>query len=155
MISGCENGHTAKVKEDDTEYAETLAEYAEATIQETESERQPEDADGQIGQEADDGSTEGLSYPYDYLDVNDPRAQEIIADGWEEWILLESFYLSDYAGNHDAFWWDGLNSETLRLVETESFICISCAVSKESGLIEELGLNQWNISRNGFEISRW
>lgn len=277
MISGCKSGHTMKVKEDNTEHAETLAEYTEATIQEAESERQPEDADGQIEQETDDGSTEGLSYPYDYLDVDDPRAQEIMADGWEdgfltsvpirglvgytpisnqwgglasyhkdreilieknmgkgvfqsdklaavkedmagmfmdiirnrgnnaedyqmvfsnssmleqlnvflnndigeEWILLESFYFSDYAGNSDTFWWDGLNSETLRLAETESFynfqfiffadyrdmgygendeapaICISCEVSKETGLIEELGLNQWGISRTGFEISRW
>lgn len=254
MISGCESGHTVKVKEDDTEV------FLEDS-----------------SQKSDIDSTEELSYPYDYLEVDDPRAQKIIADGWEEgfltsipikgmvgytpisnkwgglasyhkdqeiliqenvgkglfqsdklavvkedmaemfkdiiwhrgnnaenyqmffsdsgmleqlnvflnndigeeWILLESFYLSDYAGNQDEFWWDGLNSETVRLVETESFynfqftffadyrtmgygedeeapnICISCAVSKESGLIEELGLNQWSISRNGFEISRW
>lgn len=277
MISGCESRHTAKVKEDDTEYSEAKGESAEAAIQETESERQPEDADGQMDQEADADSMEELSYPYDYLDVDDPRAREIIAAGWEdeflatvpirglvgytpvsrkwgglesyhkdreilieksvgkglfqsdrlaavkedmaemfkdiirnrgnniqeyqvffsdssmpeqlnvflnndigeEWILLESFYLSSYAGNDDAFWWDGLNIETLRPVETEAVynlrfifyadyramgygendeapsICISCAVSKESGLIEDLGLSQWDISRNGFEISRW
>lgn len=284
MISGCESGHTAKVKEDDTEYVETRAEYAETkaeqaevAIQETEGERKSEDADGQMSQQANNDSAKELSYPYDYLEVDDPRAQEIIAAGWgggfstsipirglvgytpishrigglasyhkdreiliqknvgkgllqsdklaavkedmaemfqdiirnrgnnvedyqmffsnsimpeqlnnflqndigEGWILLESHYLSAYAGNCDDFWWDGLNSETLRLAETESFynfhfiffadyrameygendeaptICISCAVSKESGLIEELGLSQWDISRNGFEISRW
>ncbi len=107
--------------------------------------------------------------------LNDFLQKDIGAD----WILLESFYLSSYAGNDDDFWWDGLNSETLRSVETKSFyylqftfyadyrtmgygeddeapaICISCAVSKESGLIEELGLSQWDISRNGFETSRW
>lgn len=277
MISGCESDHTVKVKEDDTEYVEIRAEQAEVTIQETEEKNKIEVFSEDSSQESDIDSTEELSYPYDYLEVDDPRAQKIIAAGWgegfltsipirglvgytpisnkwgglasyhkdqeiliqenigkglfqsdkltvvkedmadmfkdiiwnrgnnvedyqmffsdsgmleqlnvflnndigEEWILLESFYLSDYAGNQDEFWWDGLNSETLRLVETEYFynfqfiffadyrtmgygedeeasnICISCAVSKESGLIEELGLNQWNISRNGFEISRW
>ena len=290
MISGCENGHAAKVQEDNTEHAETSAEsseareeHAETAMPETESEGQPEADDGQMSQEADDGSTEELQYPYDYLDVDDPRAQEIIAAGWEdgfltsipirglvgytpcserygglagylkdreilieknvgkgvfqsdklavvkedmaemfmdiirnrgdnaedyqmffsdssmleqlnaflnndigeEWILLESFHLDEYAGAtwesgaQDTVYWGGLNSETLRSIETESLynfqftffadyrvmgygeddvapiICISCAVSKESGLIEELGLNKWDISRNDFETSRW
>ena len=70
MISGCESGHTAKVQEDNTVYVETSTESSEAreeqaetAIPETESEGQLEADDGQMSQEADDGSAEELQYP--------------------------------------------------------------------------------------------
>lgn len=106
----------------------------------------------------------------------------------EDWLLLESFYLSDYAGNAEEIAWYS-NSETIweneengvthRMTETESSYCfeflfyadyktmnygeedeaaalaINCALSKETGLIEEIGISRWYISREDFETSRW
>lgn len=106
----------------------------------------------------------------------------------EDWLLLESFYLSDYAGNAEEIAWYS-NSETIweneengvthRKTETESSYCfeflfyadyrtmnygeedeaaalaINCALSKETGLIEEIGISRWYISREDFETSRW
>lgn len=96
----------------------------------------------------------------------------------EDWILLEGFSLCDYAGNSGEFWWDW-NTEATRLTETEGHynfqflfyadyramgygedesaaaVAIACAVSKETGLIEEMNFYQWDITRYDFEISRW
>ena len=106
----------------------------------------------------------------------------------EDWLLLESFYLSDYAGNAEEIAWYS-NSETIweneengvthRMTETEFSYCfeflfyadyktmnyekgdkaaalaINCALSKETGLIEEIGISRWYISREDFETSRW
>lgn len=106
----------------------------------------------------------------------------------EDWLLLESFYLSDYAGNAEEIAWYS-NSETVweneengvthRKTETDSSYCfeflfyadyktmkygekdkaaalaINCALSKETGLIEEIAISKWYISREDFETSRW
>lgn len=106
----------------------------------------------------------------------------------EDWLLLESFYLSYYAGNAEEIAWCS-NSETIwrneengathRMTETESSYCfeflfyadykamnygeedeatalaINCALSKETGLIEEIGISKWYITREDFETSRW
>ncbi len=106
----------------------------------------------------------------------------------EDWLLLESFYLSYYAGNAKEIAWYS-NSETIweneengvidRMAETASSYCfeflfyadyktmnygeedeaaalaINCALSKETGLIEEIGISKWYISGEDFETSRW
>lgn len=106
----------------------------------------------------------------------------------EDWLLLESFYLSDYAGNAEEIAWysnietvweDEENGVTYRKTETDSAYCfeflfyadyrtmnygerdeaaalaINCALSKETGLIEEIGISKWYIAREDFETSRW
>lgn len=106
----------------------------------------------------------------------------------EDWLLLESFYLSYYAGNAEEIpwysdsemvWENGENGVTHRMTETESSYCfeflfyadyktmeygekdkaaalaINCALSKETGLIEEITISKWYISREDFETSRW
>lgn len=106
----------------------------------------------------------------------------------EDWLLLESFYLSDYAGNseqivwynkNETTWRDEKNEITYRLAETDSLYCFAfyfypdyqtmgygpedkaavipftCAVSKETGLIDEISISKWYIKRCDFEESRW
>ena len=106
----------------------------------------------------------------------------------EDWLLLESFYLSYYAGNaeeipwysdSETVWENEENGVTHRMTETESSYCfeflfyadyktmeygekdkaaalaINCALSKETGLIEEIAISKWYISREDFETSRW
>ena len=106
----------------------------------------------------------------------------------EDWLLLESFYLSDYAGNseqivwynkNETTWRDEENEITYRLAETDSLYCFAfyfyanyqtmgygpedkaavipftCAVSKETGLIDEISISKWYIKRCDFEESRW
>ncbi len=106
----------------------------------------------------------------------------------EDWLLLESFYLSYYAGNaeeipwysdSETVWENEENSVTHRMTETDSSYCfeflfyadyktmeyrekdeaaalaINCALSKETGLIEEIAISKWYISRENFETSRW
>lgn len=106
----------------------------------------------------------------------------------EDWLLLESFYLSYYAGNaeeipwysdSETVWENEENGVTYRMTETESSYCfeflfyadyktmeygekdkaaalaINCALSKETGLIEEIAISKWYISREDFETSRW
>lgn len=106
----------------------------------------------------------------------------------EDWLLLETFYLSDYAGNeehitwfckNETTWQDEENEITYRLSETDSSYCFAlffyadyrtmgyepedkaaaiafnCAVSKETGLIDEISISRWYITRYDFETSRW
>lgn len=106
----------------------------------------------------------------------------------EDWLLLESFYLSDYAGNaeeiawysnSETIWEDEENGVTHRKTETDTAYCfeflfyadyktmnygerdkaaalaINCELSKETGLIEEIGISKWYIAREDFETSRW
>lgn len=97
----------------------------------------------------------------------------------DEWVLLESFYLSDYAGNADELWWAGEDLDATRQTETDgcynfyftffadcramgvgkderaSVIDFSCAVSKETGLIEEIGISKWDFLREEIEKGRW
>lgn len=106
----------------------------------------------------------------------------------EDWLLLESFYLSYYAGNaekipwysdSETVWENEENGITHRKTETDSSYCfeflfyadyktmkygekdkaaalaINCALSKETGLIEEIAISKWYISREDFETSRW
>lgn len=106
----------------------------------------------------------------------------------EDWLLLESFYLCDYAGNEEQILWynknettwrDEENEITYKLAETDSLYCFefdfyadyrtmgyeqedkaaailfSCAVSKETGLIDEISISKWYITRHEFEVGRW
>lgn len=106
----------------------------------------------------------------------------------EDWILLESDYLSYYAGNDDEIAWynksettwkDMENEITHRPTETPSHynfeflffadyrtmgygadqeaaeLALNCAVSKETGFIEEIGISKWYLTKEGFETSRW
>lgn len=106
----------------------------------------------------------------------------------EDWLLLESFYLSRYAGNEESIYWcnkrettwrDYENEVTERLTETDTMylfdfsfyadyrtmryrdddeaaeIYFSCAVSKETGLIEEISISKYYMNRFDFESIRW
>lgn len=106
----------------------------------------------------------------------------------EDWLLLESFYLSWYAGNIESFYWsnkseitwrDLENEVTERLTETDAMylfgfsfyadyrtmecgeydkaavIYLDCAVSKETGCIEEISISKTYMHRLDFEEMRW
>lgn len=107
----------------------------------------------------------------------------------EDWLLLESFYFSWYAGNYDEIcWfskvetaWMDIEEEgvTLKSSETDTMyhfefrffadyrtmgyaeddeaaeIAFTCAVSKETGLIEEISMCKCYLRRNDFETMRW
>lgn len=106
----------------------------------------------------------------------------------EDWLLLESFYLSWYAGNTENIYWynksettwrDFENEVTKRLTETDTMyhfeyefyadyrtmeygeydkaaaIYFTCAVSKETGLIEEISISKDYTHRHDFETMRW
>ena len=106
----------------------------------------------------------------------------------EDWLLLESFYLSWYAGNTESFYWsnkseitwrDPENEVTERLTETDTMylfgfsfyadyrtmecgehdkaaeIYVDCAVSKETGCIEEISISKTYMDRHDFETMRW
>lgn len=106
----------------------------------------------------------------------------------EDWLLLESFYLSWYAGNTENIYWynksettwrDFENEVTKRLTETDTMyhfeyefyadyrtmeygeydkaaaIYFTCAVSKETGLIEEISISKFYTHRFDFETMRW
>lgn len=106
----------------------------------------------------------------------------------EDWLLLESFYLSWYAGNIESFYWsnkseitwrDPENEVTERLTETDTMylfgfsfyadyrtmgygeddkaavIYFDCAVSKETGCIEEISISKTYMDRHDFETMRW
>ena len=106
----------------------------------------------------------------------------------EDWLLLESFYLSGYAGNREQITWynknettwrDEENEITDRLADTDSLYCFtfnfyadyrtmgyeqedkaasilfSCAVSKETGLIDEISISKWYMRRCDFEEGRY
>lgn len=106
----------------------------------------------------------------------------------EDWLLLESFYLSWYAGNTEEIDWSNVseitgkdweNEVTERPTETEAMylFCFSfyadyrtmeygeydkaavidfdCAVSKETGCIEEISISKMYMHRHDFETMRW
>lgn len=106
----------------------------------------------------------------------------------EDWLLLESFYLSWYAGNTDEIYWsnkseitwrDLENEVTVRPTETDTMYLFSfsfyadyrtmecgkydkaaeiyfdCAVSKETGCIEEIRISKSYTHRLDFETMRW
>ena len=106
----------------------------------------------------------------------------------ENWLLLESFYLSWYAGNTETIYWynksestwrDFENEVTKKLTETDTMyhfeyefyadyrtmeyekydkaaaIYFTCAVSKETGLIEEISISKDYMHRHDFETMRW
>lgn len=106
----------------------------------------------------------------------------------EDWLLLETFYLSWYAGNTENIYWynksettwrDFENEVTKRLTETDTMyhfeyefyadyrtmeygeydkaaaIYFTCAVSKETGLIEEISISKFYTHRFDFETMRW
>ncbi len=106
----------------------------------------------------------------------------------EDWLLLESFYLSWYAGNIESFYWSNVseitwkdpeNEVTERLTETDAMylfgfsfyadyrtmecgeydkaaeIYFDCAVSKETGCIEEISISKTYMHRLDFETMRW
>lgn len=106
----------------------------------------------------------------------------------EDWMLLESFYLSWYAGNTEEIpwynkseitWRDVENEITERLTETDTMylfnfsfytdyrtmgygeddksvaINFACAVSKETGLIEEISISKYYMCKLDFEEMRW
>lgn len=39
--------------------------------------------------------------------------------------------------------------------EDKAAFAVNCALSKETGLIEEIGISKWYIAREDFETSRW
>lgn len=106
----------------------------------------------------------------------------------EDWLLLESFYLSWYAGNTEEIYWsnkseitwrDPENEVTERSTETGAMylfsfsfyadyrtmecgkydnaaeIYVDCAVSKETGCIEEISISKTYMHRHDFETLRW
>lgn len=106
----------------------------------------------------------------------------------EDWMLLESFYLSWYAGNtkeipwhnkSETTWRDVENEITERATETDTMyhlyfsfyadyramgcgeddeaaeIYFNCAVSKETGLIEEISISKSYTRKIDFEEMRW
>ena len=106
----------------------------------------------------------------------------------EDWLLLESFYLSWYAGNTEEIYWSNKSEITWRNPENEiterptetdamylfsfsfyadyrtmecgeydkaAVIYFDCAVSKETGCIEEIRISKTYMHRLDFETMRW